>query len=550
MDNPVTANKRLRVAVLTASEDEPCAWGADLLSKLAADKEHFEMPISIVLETAAVSEEAYPSHGRLASCMLKWLKNFELTKATKIPTYADYAKYLLEETQPDISIQRFRVSRRAESSVGLSHLDEISLQASEIDVLVILGSQSTDTGLERLAKLGVVSCVAADNRAFRGGPAGFWEVSNDAPSSGFTISAYETGGAAGGVLFRGNIGTETYWIPNCIRIQKKAGYFLLKTLREIADAGSVSAGSEKVVYASHIRSRPSLFALASYFIRSHVTVAASRIKAAILHRSKYKWQISWIKADGSDLVLANATTIRNASGSFLADPFLINVSEGVFCFAEEYVEEHGKGVISAFSISDDDVPKKLGVVLEESFHLSYPYVFRDRDDIYMIPEASRSGAIRLYKATDFPLKWEFVCPLIQNIRAVDTVVFKRDERWYMLTNFCSAGLGDNTSELHLFTSDDLLSGEWIPSKQNPVIFDSLRARNGGFFEQDGKLYRVNQIQGKAHYGKGCSINEIVQIDNNVYEEIEILTILPEFFPSIQSTHHFHKAAGYAVFDHQ
>ena len=35
--------------------------------------------------------------------------------------------------------------------------------------------------------------------------------------------------------------------------------------------------------------------------------------------------------------------------------------------------------------------KFLGVVLEEDFHLSFPYVFKDDKNIYMVPESSQSN---------------------------------------------------------------------------------------------------------------------------------------------------------------
>ena len=56
---------------------------------------------------------------------------------------------------------------------------------------------------------------------------------------------------------------------------------------------------------------------------------------------------------------------------------------------------------------DGDNYDFLGVVLEEDFHLSFPFVFKDGDDIYMVPESSKNSDIRLYKSVDFPLKWKF-----------------------------------------------------------------------------------------------------------------------------------------------
>ena len=48
----------------------------------------------------------------------------------------------------------------------------------------------------------------------------------------------------------------------------------------------------------------------------------------------------------------------------------------------------------------------------------------------------------------------------------------------IITNVCSSDLDDHSNELHVFYSDDLLNGKWIPHADNPIIFDSNLARNG------------------------------------------------------------------------
>ena len=77
----------------------------------------------------------------------------------------------------------------------------------------------------------------------------------------------------------------------------------------------------------------------------------------------------------------------------------------------------------------------------------------------------------------------------------------------MLTNVCSSGINEHNSELHIFFSKNLISEEWLPIESgNPVIFDSQRARNGGFFVSENKFYRVNQIHSKGQYGRKFGIN--------------------------------------------
>ena len=66
-------------------------------------------------------------------------------------------------------------------------------------------------------------------------------------------------------------------------------------------------------------------------------------------------------------------------------------------------------------------------MLEENFHLSYPFLFHHEKELYMCPETHEAKDIRLYKCVDFPLKWKFAKTLIKNVSAVDTNIFYKDK---------------------------------------------------------------------------------------------------------------------------
>ena len=151
------------------------------------------------------------------------------------------------------------------------------------------------------------------------------------------------------------------------------------------------------------------------------------------------------------------------------------------------------------------------------------------------------------------------CILISEIIASDTMMLRKNNKWFMLTNICSAGIGDychcnrdycdSSSELHIYHSDELLSMEWKPiSDGNPVIFDSEKARNGGVFFHSGNIYRINQIHGKNHYGKAFGINLIKALNENSYAEMRIDIVEPYFKQNIKSSHHFHANSNFAVVD--
>ena len=68
--------------------------------------------------------------------------------------------------------------------------------------------------------------------------------------------------------------------------------------------------------------------------------------------------------------------------------------------------------------------------------------------------------IRLYKCDEFPMKWNLHKVLMKNVNAADTLIIRKDNIWFMLTNICSAGYGDHQSELHIYYSKDLFSNNW------------------------------------------------------------------------------------------
>ena len=167
----------------------------------------------------------------------------------------------------------------------------------------------------------------------------------------------------------------------------------------------------------------------------------------------------------------------------------------------------------------------------------------------MVPECSSSNQIRLYECIEFPMKWEFKLTLMNYVSAVDTILIKKENIWFMLTNICSANIDNHSSELHIFYSDKLFSNKWTPIKQkNPVIFDSRDARNGGIIYDQNKIFRINQVQTPETYGYSLKINLINKLDKDSYEEETISEIKPFFKEDIIGTHHFNSCDDISVID--
>jgi hypothetical protein len=469
----------------------------------------------------------------------KALLKQEIYESFDVKTSIDNELRVLEIC-PEISPSGFVYRYNQESIRLILDLD--------LDLMLRFGSGILRGDILNICKFGVISLHHGDNREFRGTPAGFWEVFYSAPSSGFIIQQLTEELDAGKVLYRGNIMTASYWLKNSANIQIKSMFFLNKLLKNISLNESLPPGESSAIISSKLFRYPSLGILIKYFIQVHVPAFLTSLRGFFFKLKKRRWHVAFIKTDNLELDFTKVHSIPNPQDGFLADPFVIEYADQSYCFVEEFSYKQNKGKISTYLLSEDSA-QPLGTALEETFHLSFPYLIEHNQDLFMIPESASNNDIRLYKNISFPNEWVLEKILIKNVDAADTVVFYQDNMWFMLTNICSSNVSDHQSELHLFSSKELVSDNWSPAPSNPITFDSLKARNGGCFAYNGKQYRVNQVHDKSHYGKALQINEISKITPSSMVEKNILSMEPNFFKNINSTHHYDKSKYFVVFDY-
>lgn len=98
---------------------------------------------------------------------------------------------------------------------------------------------------------------------------------------------------------------------------------------------------------------------------------------------------------------------------YYADPFVFEDGDETFLFVESMNRYRGIATISVSQFQNGRFGK-FKEIIKEPFHLSYPNVFRFKDEYYMIPETSGAFQIRLYRATQFPHSWELCKILLDN----------------------------------------------------------------------------------------------------------------------------------------
>lgn len=208
--------------------------------------------------------------------------------------------------------------------------------------------------------------------------------------------------------------------------------------------------------------------------------------------------------------------VSDLDAVFVADPFLVaDGGGGWWMFFEALGRRDRKGVVALAHSLDGRRWAYRGVVLEETFHLSYPHVFSWRGEYYMTPESAQAGDLRLYRARRFPYRWELVATLL-DVPVVDATPFEHGGHWWMLA--CTTpGLHE---ELALYRAPEL-GGPWQEHPQNPIYRDDRRRSRpaGRIFQTDGRLVRLAQ-DCRNIYGERVLAFEIEELSSERYRERE------------------------------
>jgi hypothetical protein len=235
-----------------------------------------------------------------------------------------------------------------------------------------------------------------------------------------------------------------------------------------------------------------------------------------------KWTIAYrLRKDGAtilDDVQTAFTPIPNTWRYWRADPFLFEKDGKTYLFAEFYDRARLRGILGCCELTDDGAGE-WKIILEEPFHLSYPFVYRDGEEIYMIPESCRAGKIFLYRATQFPYQWERVRELADLVAADSTVVDGTDGK-YLITLRTN---GQSTQLLAAEMADGRLKG----SMRSICEPDDLQVRPAGrlFCWRDCRIRPAQDCS--AGYGWGLNFMQVTQLDRSGYAEHLLKKIRPE-----------------------
>jgi hypothetical protein len=236
------------------------------------------------------------------------------------------------------------------------------------------------------------------------------------------------------------------------------------------------------------------------------------------------------------------------AGRFWADPFVIARGDGRFVFFEDGSLSTWKGHLSVMEIYGDGTHAPPREIIKKPYHLSYPYVFKWKGDLYLIPESAENRTIELYRCRAFPYEWEYVRDLMGDILAYDATLLEQDGLWWMFANVKQHASASSWDELCLFYADSPTSTDWKRHPMNPIVSDVRCARPAGrIFVDDGRLIRPSQ-DSSYYYGYGLNFMEITSLTTELYAEREIEKVRPDWGRSITGLHTFNSGGEVTIID--
>jgi hypothetical protein len=426
-----------------------------------------------------------------------------------------------------------------------SEADIEKIRQEKFDLLLRCGSGILKGSILHSARLGILSFHHGDNLVNRGGPAGFWEVFHRQGATGYIVQRLTEELDGGEVILRGYIPTQRTHLLNAAMLFAKSYQALRSLLLEIARTGELPTAEPHYPYSGKLFVQPRLDELVTYLSRQ----AGSSIKARVRRALRYqeRWGICYSPTDWREAVLWRGTQVKSPPGHFLADPFVTTHSGRSCIYAEDFDYGSARAHISAFELTDDGA-RPLGTAVKESFHLSFPYLFEMDGTLFMCPESRAAKQIRIYECQEFPLRWKLAVVAMKDVEAVDSMIFRKDDLWWLLTNISRTEPHECGSELHLFSARTPLTDTWLPHPRNPIVVDPRVARNGGLLNGGTDVFRVAQNRQFGSYGSSAQLFRILRIDPDSYQEQSVSTILPSFAPGLSGTHHLHSNGRYSVWD--
>jgi hypothetical protein len=447
-------------------------------------------------------------------------------------------------------------------SVGFERrgcIDSISEDASaeignhNLDVLFYFRNRILHGAILSAVKYGVWTFDPGSGSGDSDGAPLFWELYAKNPITESSLRILADSGEHARVIYRSQASTDQHSLfRNRNPVYWKTAEFAMRRLRDLDMHGieyvrSLPTYLEQPTETRRACRTPNGLQMFFFMARYAVRWLDERV-ASLRSGPRAKWYIAIRRRSEAHRFddPSNYHLMRSSRDRFYADPFVVEKDGKTFLFFEDFRLSEGQAVISCCELDADGRPGLEVEVLRRPYHLSYPFVFEDQGEMYMVPETRGNRTVELYRAASFPYEWTPEAVLLSDVDVVDATIKKINGKYWMFAGV-SNGRYSNCDELGLFYADALL-GPWRSHPGVPLISDVQRARPAGaLFYDDGRLIRPSQDCGKA-YGYGLVFSEVLKLSETEYEERIISRLDPGLVKYSLANHTYNRSAQFEVVD--
>lgn len=296
------------------------------------------------------------------------------------------------------------------------------------------------------------------------------------------------------------------------------------------------------------------YALPVFFAKQFAGKLRDKIRRSSWHEDH--WQVGYRKISGPGVLETKEWPeddyiwLPDDGHRYYADPFVFAHEGQTYLFVEEFRYANAKGVLAVSTLQEDGTFSAPKTILALPYHLSYPLVFEQDGEIYMMPESCGNKTLEVYRAVQFPDQWVLDRVLMDNIEISDTTPVDFDGATYLFGNV-REGFVDSWGGLRVFKGPSRL-GPFEPVHNGLALLDAATARPGGHMSVvDGKIVRVVQ-DGRGGYGAALLITQVNKLDGDHFEQKVEKLLKPK--PSWEAkwgftgVHTLNRAHGFEVID--
>lgn len=222
-----------------------------------------------------------------------------------------------------------------------------------------------------------------------------------------------------------------------------------------------------------------------------------------------RWDIAFLDESLHDVVLGKTLHFNELNNPYknecwFADPFILDVTEtNIYVLVEEMPHNIQKGRISKLTIDKETwTITDKEVILEEPWHLSFPFIIRENGKVFVAPESAYGQAWYLYELVTDQMgndKLERIKKLCDDV-VWDSVIANYWNEPIMFTaahDDFHLDIYKMDKNIDMFTQDESIQSD----KQNMRMA-------GALFVEENQIYCPSQNSRPGSYGEAVEIKRV------------------------------------------